>query len=148
MSGDYTYDDETITLGSSKDENTATGLAGYDGDISPAQSWPGRDANPQETVADVEEMREVAKKLRGLADEIREHASVRDVPRYAGEVQLGPQSWQGANYLKQAGVSAAGLVSGGAKQIAANLDLAAQAIETAANGYDNAEGSNTAGFNQ
>lgn len=150
MSGDYTYDDnEGVNLSDTDSgSNTATGLDGYDGDIHPNTAWPGTTPNKKELVAKVDDMRAVVTELRNLADRIREDSAVREVGRVSNEVQLGPQSWAGATYLKQAGVQAAQLVSGGAKQVAANLDLAANAIAAAADGYDDAEHSNQTGFNR
>ena len=150
MSGDYTYDDnEGVNLSdTSSGENTATGLEGYDGDISPNREWPGITPNTKELVAKVDDMRSVVTELRNLADSIREASAVREVERASSEVRLGPQTWAGAGYLQQAGSQAAQLVAGGAKQVADNLDLAADAIESAADGYDNAEHSNQSGFDQ
>lgn len=149
MSGDYTYDDEGVSLSDSDSgANTATGLDGYDGDIHPSASWPGTDVNKKELVAKPDDMRSVVTELRNLADRIREASAVREVRRTSSEVQLGPATWAGAGYLKSAGVQAAGLVSGGAQQVADNLDLAASAIEAAADGYDNAEQSNQSGFDR
>jgi hypothetical protein len=150
MSGDYTYDDNDAVNLSDSDSgaNTAAGLEGYDGDISPNGDWPGTTPNTKELVAKVDDMRAVVTELRNLADSIREASAVREVERTSNEVQLGPQTWAGAGYLKMAGAQAATLVAGGAKQVADNLDLAADAIEAAADGYDNAEHSNQSGFNQ
>ncbi|GAA1943552.1 hypothetical protein [Nocardioides hwasunensis] len=149
MSGDYSYDDEGVTLSNSDSgANTATSLDGYDGEINPNQNWPGTVVNKKELVAKPDDMRTVAKELKDLADRIRESSSVREVERASNDVQMGPSDWQATNYLKQAGVQTAGLVAGGAKQIAANLDQAAAAIEAAADGYDNAEQSNQSGFNR
>lgn len=150
MSGDYTYDDnEGVNLSDTDSgANTASGLEGYDGDISPDGNWPGITPNTKELVAKVDDMRAVVTDLRNLADRIREASAVREVERTSNEVRLGPQTWAGAGYLQQAGSQAAMLVAGGAKQVADNLDLAASAIEAAADGYDNAEHSNRSGFNQ
>lgn len=149
MSGDYTYDDEGVTLSTSDSgANTATSLDGYTGDISINTQWPGTERNRKELIAKPEEMRSVANQLKDLADRIRESSSVRDVERASSDVQMGPSDWQAANYLKQAGIQTAGLVAGGAKQVADNIDQAAQAIEAAANGYDNAEQSNQSGFDR
>ncbi len=149
MSGDYTYDNEGITLSDSdSNANTAMSLNGYDGDIHPDPNWPGLVPNKKELIAKPEDMLAVATSLKDLADRIRESSSVREVERASNDVIMGPSDWQATNYLKQAAVQTAGFVAGGAKQIAANLDQAAAAIEAAANGYDNAEQSNQSGFNQ
>lgn len=149
MSGDYTYDNEGITLSDSDSgANTATSLNGYGGDIDPDRSWPGLDRNTKELIAKPDDMRAVANGLKSLADRIRESSAVREVERASNDVQLGPSDWQAAGYLKQAGIQTAGFVAGGAKQIAANLDQAAAAIQAAADGYDNADQSNQSGFNQ
>ena len=149
MSGDYTYDNEGISLSDSDSgANTATGLDGYSGDINPNKSWPGTSPNKKEIVAKPDDMRTVAKELKSLADRIRESSSVREVERASTDVQMGPSDWQATNYLKQAAVQTAGFVAGGAKQVAANLDQAAAAIEAAADGYDNADQSNQSGFDR
>lgn len=149
MSGDYTYDDEGVSLSDSDSgANTATGLGGYTGDISPNDNWPGVVVNKKELIAKPDDMRAVVKQLRDLADQIRESSAVREVERATSDVQMGPQDWQATNYLKTAGTQAAGLVAAGAKQIATNLDQAAAAIEAAADGYVNAEQSNQTGFGE
>jgi len=149
MSGDYTYDDEGISLSNSdKGANTASGLDGYTGDINPDKNWPGTVPNKKELIAKPDDMRTVARELKNLADRIRESSSVREVERASNDVQMGSAHWQAANYLKQAGVQTASLVAAGAKQVAANLDQAAAAIKAAADGYDNAEHSNKSGFDR
>jgi hypothetical protein len=76
MSGDYTYDDnEGVNLSDTDSgANTASGLEGYDGDISPDGNWPGITPNTKELVAKVDDMRAVVTDLRNLADRIREAA--------------------------------------------------------------------------
>ena len=149
MSGDYTYDDEGATLSDDdRSANTATGLDGYTGDIDPSNDWPGTTPNTKELIAKPDDMRAVVTELKSLADSIRESSSVREVERTSNDVMLGSSDWMAATYLKTAAGETARLVAAGAKQIADNLDLAAAAIEAAADGYDNAEQSNQSGFDR
>jgi hypothetical protein len=141
---DYTYDgSQAVTLDDhDRSKNDAHRLGGYELTITPDGGWPGLTPASKGITYRSDDMRAVAKWLRGKAEELRRVPA--DLLLGAGAVNFGPGSWAQAQHLKTASDMVCATVEQYSSSVLGNLEAAAAAIEAAADSYDKADHSSAA----
>jgi hypothetical protein len=141
----YNYDAHRAHLSDSDSgANSAQGLGSdYHLNVQLEGNWPGISPDPNKQRFDVENMRKAAGKIDELISALTGTGSGTPASiQQHGAPSYGPDTWAAANYLKTASSQMAGTVGKYAQDMVTNLSAAAQAIRSAADAYDKAEGAN------